>query len=478
MEPDFNDPSWTGEGPDYYEGHSNPVETRGGAMNPVMQKAGIRRAAQDRKAYFERQLQEAINSKRGVPLDTPLTDDDYRFCDQILRETKDEYDSVKEVAHMELRNAGDTPVVQVREQPKPEGREVEVNAPVEDHMIAARTAKAEFDKPMPKGASFADLLGVPESQRSLSLGRHLRGMLTGDWRGAEAEQAYQARAMSGATAGAGGALLPVVYSAQVVDLARVQTQVLNAGGQIVPLSARQVIMPKWTGDPTVAFRSENGAVATGDGTVDKITFTAQSLAGYTTLSREIIEDTDLSDLLANAYAKAVAIAWDNAALFGTGTAPQPLGLKNNANITDNSAIVTNGQTPSWDNLIDAVGSVRGRNENVSAIVYHPRNELALGKAKDSQQRYIDVPRYIADVPRLATGTIPVNETEGTSTNVCNSMFVADWSQLYIGIRTNFSVDVHTSPAATNGQVLMVAWMRMDVQIGRPSAFAVRKGLKA
>ncbi len=100
-------------------------------------------------------------------------------------------------------------------------------------------------------------------------------------------------------------------------------------------------------------------------------------------------------------------------MLGTGTAPQPLGLKNNTAITDKSAIVTNGQTPTWDNMIDAVGGVLGRNESVSAIVYHPRNELALGKAKDSQNRYLDVPRYLANIPRLSTGTLPVNEVEGT-----------------------------------------------------------------
>jgi HK97 family phage major capsid protein len=58
------------------------------------------------------------------------------------------------------------------------------------------------------------------------------------------------------------------------------------------------------------------------------------------------------------------------------------------------------------------------------------------------------------------------------------MFVGDWSQMYLGVRTNFGIDMHTSPAATTGQVLMVAWMRMDVQVGRGSAFAVRTGLKA
>lgn len=426
------------------------------AMLKELREAALRKAdaADARKAHFEKMAREAL-------ADAGMETREHEAPEQ--REAEPE----------------PAPRVEVREPaPKPEGRAIEVNAPVDEHMAFTRAPKAEFDKPMPKGASFADLLGVPESQRGLSLGRHLRGMLTGDWRGAEAEQAYQVRAMSGATAGAGGALLPVVYSAQVIDLARVQTQVLNAGAQIVPMSARQVIMPKWTGDPTVAFRSENAAVGTSDATVDKITFTAQSLAGYTTPSREIIEDTDLSDLLANAYAKVVAIAWDDAALLGTGTAPQPLGLKNNTAITDKSAIVTNGQTPTWDNMIDAVGGVLGRNESVSAIVYHPRNELALGKAKDTQNRYLDVPRYLANIPRLSTGTLPVNETEGTSGAVCNTMFAGDFSQLYIGMRTNFGVNVYDAPAATTGQVLMVAWMRMDVQVGRPGAFAIRTGLKA
>jgi HK97 family phage major capsid protein len=107
------------------------------------------------------------------------------------------------------------------------------------------------------------------------------------------------------------------------------------------------------------------------------------LAGYTTLSREIIEDTDLSDLLANAYAKAVAIAWDNAALFGTGTAPQPLGIANNTAITDKTALGTNGVAFTYDHVIDAVGAVRGRNEVCNAALLAPRSMQSLGKLKET-----------------------------------------------------------------------------------------------
>ena len=133
----------------------------------------------------------------------------------------------------------------------------------------------------------------------------------------------------------------------------------------------------------------------------------------------------------------------------------------------------------YDNLIDAVGSVLSRNEKVGAIVYHPRNELALAKAKEATTNaYLKPPAYLDGIPRLQSAQLPTNEVEGTSGAVCNSMIVGDFSQLYIGIRTNFGIDVHTSPAATTGQVLMVAWMRMDVQVGRPGAFALRTGLEA
>lgn len=281
--------------------------------------------------------------------------------------------------------------------------------------------------------------------------------------------------MSGATTGAGGGLLPVVYSSQIVDLARVQCQVLNAGAQLVPMSARQVIVPQWSADPSVAFRSEGGAVNHSDGTVAQVTFTAKSLAGYTTICRELIEDTDISDVLTNAYAKVVAIAWDNAALLGSGTAPNPLGLANNAAILDKSALATNGVAFTYDHLISAVGGVRGRNEVCSAAIMAPRSQQSLGSLKDTTGRYLDMPAYLRDVTIYPTGQIPVNQTCGTANNA-STLFVGDFRQCMIGVRTNFGVNVYDAPAATTGQVLLVAWMRMDVQIGRQSAFAVRTGL--
>lgn len=346
-------------------------------------------------------------------------------------------------------------------------------APVQPVTVVAPEIRAEYDRPMPPGASFRELVerDAPAEMRDLSLGKTLRGIVTGKWDGAEREH----RAMSGASAGAGGALLPSIMLGQVVDIARNATQVVRAGARIVPMSNRQMIMPKWVTDPTVAWRNENAAITNSDGAVDKITFNAQVLAGSTTISREIIEDTDLSGLLENAYGQAVAQAWDKAALLGTGSAPEPLGLKANAAVTDKAALGTNGLAFVWSHLIDAAASVRSRNEAARAAIMAPRSQASLGKIVGTDGHYVEKPPYLADLTMFETGQLPVNETCGTAGNA-STLFVGDFSQLFLGVRAEFRVDVFPQVGAANGQVLLVAWFRGDVQVGRGSAFAVRTGL--
>lgn len=382
--------------------------------------------------------------------------------------------SVDKVELMDEPEPEPIPRVEVREPaPKPEGRAIEVNASIEDHMTITRTPKAEFDKPLPKDRSFADVTGVPEWARGMSVGKHLRGVLFGKWDGAEREHEYVSRAMGGG--GNGSNLIPSVYSSQIVDLARPLCQVMNAGASLIPMSARTVYVPAWTADPVPAFRQEAGTVAQTDGNVGLITLSAKSLAGYTTISRELAEDTDISALLENSYAKAVAIAWDQAALLGTGVAPNPTGITVNTAVTDKSALGTNGVAFTYDHLIDAVGGVRGRNEQVTGAIMAPRSYQSLGKLKDTQGRYLQKPDYLADVPLLQSGNVPINQTCGTAGNA-STLVTGDFRQAMIGVRTDFGVQVFDAPAATTGQLLVVSWMRLDVAIGRGSAFAVRTGL--
>lgn len=329
-------------------------------------------------------------------------------------------------------------------------------------VYAADAARAEYDRPLPEGRTITELVerDLPENQRGLSLARCLRGAILGKWdRYAEREH----RAMSGLSAGAGGALLPTSLSAQVIDLARDKAQVIAAGARVVPMSDRNVDMPAWLADPTVDWRNENAAIGQSDGTVGLVSFRARTLAGATLLSREIIEDSNLSGLLEAAYAKAVALAFDQAALVGTGVAPEPLGLANVAGIDTSAA----SHAPTHADLLEAAGAIRARNEYPRAVIMDPATMLALGSLTGTDGHYLEMPEYLRDVRQYESG-------QGGA----NAFYMGDFAQLALGVRVEAGIRAFEQPNAANGQVLVVAWFRGDVQVLRADAFAIRTALTA
>lgn len=311
--------------------------------------------------------------------------------------------------------------------------------------------------------------------RDLNLSKYLKGAFTGDWRGAQPERILNA--LSGATAGAGGVLLPTVLTSQIVDLARNKTRVLQAGARVVPMQNRTVDVPRWLTDPTLSWRAENGAIVESDATMDKITLTAKSLAAVTKVSRELVEDTDVDDELKASFAAALSISVDTAALYGTGASNQPTGVKVNSGVTK-TPLATNGATPTWDNLIDSVGRLRDQNEEPTAQILSDRSERALAKVKDGQGQYVGPPDYLDGIPRYSTAQVPNNLTVGTS-NVTSDIFTADWTQLLIGVRTELQITLLTERYMPDaGQYGFVAWWRGDIAVARPKAFDVVTGALA
>lgn len=311
--------------------------------------------------------------------------------------------------------------------------------------------------------------------RDLNFGKFLHGAFTGDWRDARPEQILNA--LSGATSGAGGVMLPTVLTAEIIDLARKRTRVLEAGARTVPMENRTVDVPRWLTDPTLSWRAENAAIAESDPTMDKITLTAKSLAAVTKVSRELVEDTNVDDQLKAAFAAALSISVDTAALYGSGTGAEPTGVKNHASVTKTS-LGTNGATPTWDNLVDSVGRLRDNNEEPTAQILSDRTARALAKTKASDSQYIGPPDYLDGIPRYSTAQIPNNLTVGTSTDT-SDIFTADWTQLLIGVRTDLQITLLTERYMPDaGQYGFVAWWRGDIAVARPKAFDVVTGARA
>jgi HK97 family phage major capsid protein len=307
----------------------------------------------------------------------------------------------------------------------------------------------------------------------LSLQRYLRGMATGHWDGATHE-----RGLAEATVGAGGALVPAPLSARVIDLARARTVVLRAGAQTVPMTSQTLALARLTGEGTPAWKTEGGNITAADLTFDRVSFTARTLVRRVDLSVELFEDADPSseDVIARSFAGQMAVELDRAALIGTGTAPEPRGVLNQSGITTTTHGANGTAITNYDWWLDAIGAVRAAGFEPNAHIQAPRSSTSLSKLKEATTNaYLAPPAGL--LPMLTTKSIPITLTTGTSTDT-SYVFTADWSQLLIGIRTDFTLRfLGERFLADTLSYSFVAYLRADVQVAQPTAFVADTGVR-
>ncbi len=303
--------------------------------------------------------------------------------------------------------------------------------------------------------------------------------------------ANMVRAMTTST---GSAIVPTIWAGQIIDRARNESRVLQAGAEIVPMDAKVVQIGRLTGDPTAAFRTEGSTITASDPTFDNVTLTTQTMSALTVGSLEWFQDADNADqLVMDAIAKAIALQLDLVALYGSitsgagsislATPPNPRGVLGTLLAVASSSVLgaaTNGtaQTTSsyWNEILDLVYTVRDYNEDPNALIWNSKAARQYAKAYDTTGQPLAIPADVAAIPRLMTNQVP-SYTQGTMTSRATDVFAGDWRQMLIGQRLDVTIQVLTERYAENGQVGIVAHWRGDVQLARPRAFAVYRALQ-
>jgi HK97 family phage major capsid protein len=312
------------------------------------------------------------------------------------------------------------------------------------------------------------------AEQELSFDRYLRGLATARWDGAEHE-----RALAEATVGAGGALVPAPLSSRVIDLARNQTRVFQAGAVTVPMTSQTLALARLTSEGTPAWKTEGASITAADMVFDRVTFTARTLVRLVQLSVELFEDADPSSegIIARSFAGQMAVELDRVALLGTGTAPEPRGVLNQSGITSTAHGAAGSAISNYDWWLDAIGAVRAAGFEPNAHIQAPRSSTSLSKLKEATTNaYLTPPAGL--LPMLTTKSIPINLTVGASTDT-SLVFTADWSQLLVGIRTDFTLRfLGERYLADSLTYAFLAYLRADVQLAQPSAFVVDTGVRA
>jgi len=319
--------------------------------------------------------------------------------------------------------------------------------------------------------SSREALAKRNEWRGPSLGDLVRAMAIGP------RNDEEQRALAEGTGSAGGFTVPAPLSAQFIDRLRAKSVVFQAGALTVPMTSKTLQFARVETDPTMGWRAENAAITESDPTFAAVTLDAKSLAGFTRVSRELMEDSvNIGPILENIFAQAAALEFDRAALFGTGADNQPTGVFNTSGINSVSMGTNGAALDDYDPLIDLLYEMQVDNAaDPTAMIWHPRTGRDLAKLKTGDGYPLPQPDMVARVPKLDTTSVPITQTQGSASNA-TSVIAGDFRDLLVGIRSDIRIEVLREPGFENHQFVVVCHMRGDVALAHKASFAKLIGI--
>jgi HK97 family phage major capsid protein len=284
------------------------------------------------------------------------------------------------------------------------------------------------------------------------------------------------------TDSAGGFLVPGPLAGRVIDKARNQARIFQAGALTVPMQSSTLKIARVATDPTAAWKAENAQATASDMTFEALTLTARSLIAIAKLSIELMEDSPtINDVVENAMAQALALELDRAALYGSGTAPEPRGIINTSGVGIQSQGTNGAALTSYDAFSTAVQTIQAANGDPNAVIYAARTAGTLDRLKDSTGQPLQPPQSFRELTKLVTSQVPVNRTHGAASNASDA-FVGEWPELLVGVRTQLRIEasrvsvVGGESAFDRLQVHVRAYLRADIGVAQPSHFVVVTGI--
>lgn len=307
----------------------------------------------------------------------------------------------------------------------------------------------------------------------MNFGDHVRALAVGPRNDAER------RALSEGVGSEGGYTVPAPLAAEFIDRMRAKSVAIRAGARTIPMTSSSLAIARLDNDPTVTWRLENSLIDDSSPAFSRVLFEAKAVAGIVKVSRELLSDSvNVSEMVTNAFAQAMALELDRVAIWGDGLDDGPVGITGTTGINEVSMGNNGAALTSYDKLIDAVYEMQLDNaEDPTAMIMHPRTAASLAKLKDGQNNPLAVPEMIARIPQLTTTAASIAETQGTAT-AASSIVLGDFRHLFLGVRDEMRIEVLRERYADYGQIAFLCWMRADVQLAHKASFCRLKGITA
>lgn len=274
---------------------------------------------------------------------------------------------------------------------------------------------------------FANNERLSNNPDGLSVGRYLRGCLTGKWDGASLE-----KRMGVTTSNNGQYLIPTPLSEILVDYARANMVLVKAGAQTVNMDSSTLKIAKVLTDPTVSVKAELESADDSPPTFDQVELSSKTIVAYATFSQEWLNDAlNAPEMLEQVMIGALAAKIDFYGLQGQGTT-EPTGIIYTSGI---NTVDVELDTWNYDALL---GGLRANQEancsTTNAYILSPKVNYELSRLKDSNNNYIVQPSDVAALPKHITTSIDKDD-----------LVIGDFRQMILGLRQE--ITFQTSPIA-------------------------------
>lgn len=314
------------------------------------------------------------------------------------------------------------------------------------------------------------LSDLKPNKDGLSLGRYMRGAITGDWTDSEKEQA-EFRSLTTAT---GGIMIPEVLSMQVIDIARNQSILFQSGVPMIPMTSNNMTISRVKTDPVFGFKGEGEAVTEGTMEFEGVQLKSKTAYGLISVSIEALKSSqNLETVLRTAMAESMARTIDLKCLFGVEANDEPKGV---LTYTDINTQAETADLANYSPFVKAIGKVRAANGEPTAWALNATTDEQLNLLVNSHGDPMQIPEVVKNLQRMVSNQLPANG--GTGTDESTSM-VFDPNAMLIGLQSPLMVEVskEAGDAFKKGLVYLRVYAMLDIAVLRPKRICKITGLK-
>lgn len=267
----------------------------------------------------------------------------------------------------------------------------------------------------------------------------------------------------------GAPLIPTTLEmGSFIDLLRNKCVILQVARQLNGLVGN-IDIPRQTAGATGYWVGEDTAPTSSNATFDTLQLRMKTVAGNTYVTRNMLKQTtlDMEAFVREDLATALALALDKAALYGTGSNNQPLGLSGTTGV--NSVNFATANKPTYAELVQMETEIGLDNAAVDSMAYII-NAGTKGHCKTTQKF-----TGTNGAPIWEDGN-QINGYKALVTNQVNTgdVFLGNWSDFIVGLFGGLEILVDPYSYSNKGAIQVTGFQDVDFGARHAESFCYGK----